>query len=58
MERLGWEKYSKDDDCTVMVRWMSYVYYQEDSKFAGVEPVELLYVPYKYKCWGKGIQTK
>ncbi|WP_167514906.1 hypothetical protein [Bacillus wiedmannii] len=55
---MGWEKYSKDDDCTVMVRWMSYVYYQEDSKFAGIEPVELLYIPYKYKCWGKGIQTK
>lgn len=42
-------------DSTVFVRWFPFHWYHYTGD-SGVEhePVEHLYIPYKYKCWGKG----
>ncbi|QOV08282.1 hypothetical protein Kirov_83 [Bacillus phage Kirov] len=47
--------YSRDSTGLMIIRWIPEYWYHYTGD-SGVEhnPVEFLYIPCKYKCWGKG----
>ncbi|MDA1883101.1 MULTISPECIES: hypothetical protein [Bacillus cereus group] len=50
------EGYSRDETGLTIVRWIP-EYWQDYTGDSGIdyEPIEFLYIPCRYKCWGKGI---
>ncbi|MFD6509342.1 hypothetical protein [Bacillus sp. NPDC060175] len=53
------EGYSRDETGLLIVRWIpEYWYHYTGDSGIDHEPVEFLYIPCRYKCWGKGIKKK
>lgn len=51
------ERYSRNETGLLMVRWIP-EYWCDYTGDSGVdyEPIEFLHIPYRYKCFGKGVK--